>query len=347
MPLDLKQQRVLITGGGGFLGRHVCAKLADMGVEMWAPSSDEMNCVWLDGEDSYGIGDRSLDTYFDRLRPTVVIHLAANCGGIGKNQAAPADMFHDNMLMGFNILEMCRIYSARLVLVGTVCSYPKHCHVPFKESDLWNGYPEETNAPYGIAKRALFEMARAYHQQYGLKVACLLPANLYGPGDNFDLETSHVIPAMIRKFVDENETKSGSVDLWGSGEATREFLYVEDAAEAVIRAAEIIDSSEPINIGTGQERSIHVLAKLIHAIVNKPDIDVRSGVWTHEAERVMFPHFTRMNWDISKPDGQPRRCLDTSRAKELMGWEAKTDLETGLRKTINWYLEHRKEPVSV
>ncbi len=338
--LDLKQQRVLITGGGGFLGRHVCAKLADMGVEMWAPSHAEADANYFESTGSIGAA-------FADYSPTVVIHLAAKCGGIGANQSAPADMIKENLSMGINVIELCRGYEAKLVLLGTVCSYPKHCPVPFKESELWNGYPEETNAPYGIAKRAMFEMARAYHQQYGLKCACLLPANLYGPGDNFDLKTSHVIPAMIRKFVEartgdevfdwleryqiEGTSKRWSrVKLWGSGKPTREFLYVEDAADAILRAAQLVDGPEPINIGCGIETPIEHLA-----------IRIESEVLTTIPGAPVIHQ-----WDKSKPNGQPRRCLDTSRAKELLGWEAKTSLEDGLRKTIDWYLEHRKELVA-
>ncbi len=313
--LDLKQQRVLVTGGHGFLGRHVCAKLADMGVEMWAPSHDEV-CLGVEGETAKIL----------EYSPGVVIHLAAHCGGIGANAADPGGMFRENIEMGTDLIHLCGLYQINLVLLGTVCSYPKHCPVPFKESDLWNGYPEETNAPYGIAKRALFEMARAYHQQYGLKCACLLPANLYGPGDNFDLETSHVIPAMIRKFVEAKESGSPEIPLWGNGLASREFLFVEDAAEAIVKAAEVVDDPNPVNLGTGREIRIDELACFI--------------------QRATDHRLAWFRWQDEKPNGQPRRCLDTSRAKQLLKWEAKTSLEDGLRKTIGWYLEHRKELVT-
>lgn len=308
--IDLRKERVLVTGGSGFLGRHVCALLADRCKEMWAPSHEGYDL--LDPEKAR--------IMFDVYGPTVVIHLAAYCGGIGKNQRHPSAMATANLLMGLEVLEQCCAFKAKAVMVGSVCSYPKHCHVPFKESDLWNGYPEETNAAYGIAKRTLFEVARANHQEFGLPVACLLPANLYGPGDNFDLETSHVIPAMIRKMVEAKEDGLPSVTLWGTGTPTREFLYAEDCAEAILRAAERIETPEPMNLGNGKEISIYELAHVVKSIVE---------------------YDGQIEWDHERPDGQPRRCLDTSRAKELLGWEAKTSLADGLRKTVEWYKANR------
>ena len=257
----------------------------------------------------------------DTKRASVVIHLAAVCGGIGANQARPAEMIHDNLLMACNVVRSAAecLTVKKLVLVGSVCSYPKFCPTPFQESDLWNGYPEETNAPYGVAKRALFELAAAYHRQYGLKVACLLPANLYGPGDSFDEAKSHVIPAIIRKFVDAHESGAPSVTLWGTGRASRDFLYVEDCAEAITLSAERLETPEPINIGTGREVRIAELAETVADAVG------------YSGEII---------WDTSRPDGQPRRCLDISRARALLQFEASTSLAEGLRNTVDWYLAH-------
>lgn len=306
--IDLRNERVLVTGGKGFLGRHVCARLADMGVEMWAPSHEEMELL-ADGE---------VWARFQEYAPSVVVHLAAYCGGIGLNQSHPFAMIATNTQMAVNVTEAAQVVKATLVVVGSVCSYPKYCPVPFRESDLWNGYPEETNAGYGVAKRTLFELAKAWHQEFGLQAACLIPANLYGPGDNFDPESSHVIPAIIRKMV---EAKGRPVTLWGTGRATREFLYVEDCADAIIRAAERIDDPSPINIGTGKEISIYELAHVIADVVGfKGEI----------------------RWDASRPDGQPRRCLDVSKAKSLLDWEARVALHDGLRQTVEWYLNNRK-----
>ena len=305
MPLDLIKKRILVTGGTGFLGQHIMRKL---------------NRVCLHAK---GIGRefdlRNLDDtsqILSEFRPDIIIHLAATCGGIGANRAAPAQMIHDNLMMGANLVSACAAtqHSIKIIAVGSVCSYPADTPVPFKESDLWNGYPEPTNAPYGIAKRVLWSLLDAYHRQYGLKCAYLIPANLYGPGDHFDLETSHVIPAMIRKFC-EAEPRRAMVTLWGTGAPTRDFLYVEDCAEAIIRAAQRIDMPQPINLGTGVETSISFLAAQIGQFVG---------------------YDGPVEFDTSKPDGQQRRCLDTLRAKELLDWQANTPLSEGLRRTVEW-----------
>jgi GDP-L-fucose synthase len=307
--LDLSQERVLVTGGTGFLGRHLCARLESGAGDVLGVGRRQ--CRFSDGE--------SFRNLLARHRSTVVIHLAATCGGIGANQAQPAEMIHDNLLMACHVVRSAAHSPTvkKLVLIGSVCAYPKFCKTPFQETDLWNGYPEETNAPYGIAKRALFELAGAYHRQYGLKVACLLPANLYGPGDSFDDAKSHVIPAMIRKFVEARDAGASSVTLWGTGTASRDFLYVEDCAEAIELAAERLDVPDPVNLGTGREVRISQLAETIGEIVG---------------------YRGEINWDAGRPDGQPRRCLDVSRAKSLLDWEASTFLAEGLRKTVEWYL---------
>ena len=247
----------------------------------------------------------------------VVIHLAARVGGIGFNQKHPGELFHDNITMGANVMEAARVESVgKFVQVGTVCAYPKFTPIPFREQDLWNGYPEETNASYGIAKKALLVMAQAYRQQYGMDIIYLLPVNLYGPRDNFDLESSHVIPALIRKFTEAVSNHSGEVALWGTGKVSREFLYVEDAAEGILLATEKYNKPEPVNLGSGSEITIKALAELV-------------------AEVVGFEG--KIRWDPSKPDGQPRRCLDTSRAEAEFSFKARTSLKVGLKTTIDWY----------
>ncbi|GMU33775.1 MAG: GDP-L-fucose synthase [Planctomycetia bacterium] len=256
-----------------------------------------------------------------QLRPDIVIHLAAEVGGIGANRASPGRFFYANLAMGMHLIEQARDAGLKkIVMVGTVCSYPKHTPVPFREDDLWNGYPEGTNAPYGIAKKALLVMLQAYRQQYGLNGVYLIPVNLYGPGDNFDLETSHVIPAMIRKFVDARVSGAAEVTLWGTGSASREFLYVEDCARAIVMATQRYDGAEPVNIGTGREITIRDLAEKIRGIVG---------------------YRGRIIWDSTKPDGQPRRCLDTSRAKAAFGFEATTGFDEGLQRTVDWYCNER------
>lgn len=254
------------------------------------------------------------------FRPDIILHLAAVVGGIGANQKNPGKYFYDNLMMGTQLMEQSRLFGIeKFVSIGTICSYPKHAPVPFREEDIWNGYPEETNAPYGLAKKMMLVQSQAYREQYGFNSIYLLPVNLYGPGDNFDLETSHVIPAIIRKCVDAIQRGEKKIVLWGSGNVTREFIYVEDAAEAIIAATMSYEQSDPVNIGSGHEISIKALAELIQEI---------SG---YEGS---------IEWDATRPDGQPRRLLDVTKAKELFGFEAQTSLMDGLHKTIAWYLTH-------
>lgn len=300
--------RVTVTGGAGFLGRVVCAKLRERGA----------NGVFVPRRHDYDLTQRDdVVRMFDDGRPDVVLHLAAEVGGIGANRANPGRYFYANLAMGLHLVEVARERGlAKFVQVGTICAYPKFAPVPFRESDLWSGYPEETNAPYGIAKKALLVMLQAYREQYGLDGIYLLPVNLYGPGDNFDLDTSHVIPALIRKFAAACDAGSDSVEVWGSGRASREFLFVDDCAEGIVLAAERYDGAEPVNLGTGAEITIRALAEKIAALTG----------------------FTgAIRFDPSKPDGQPRRCLDTSRAFELFGFRATTALDEGLRRTIAWW----------
>jgi GDP-L-fucose synthase len=259
---------------------------------------------------------------YDTARPTVVFHLAAQVGGIGANRLHPGRFFYASMAMGLHLIEEARVRGLRkFVQVGTVCAYPKFAPVPFRESDLWNGYPEETNAPYGVAKKALFVMLDAYRREYGLASAAVLPVNLYGPGDNFDPESSHVIPALIRKCEEARLAKAPTITAWGTGSASREFLYVDDAARGIVAAAERLDEPDPVNLGTGREITIRDLTLLIARLCDYPGEVV---------------------WDPSKPDGQPRRCLDTSKADRLLGWKAVVPFEEGLRNTIDWYRTHRQ-----
>jgi GDP-L-fucose synthase len=305
-------KRVLVTGGGGFLGNSVLAALRLKDCKaIFAPRSREYDLV-----DAIAVDRMYADT-----RPDVVVHLAARVGGIGANQANPGSFFYDNLLMGAQTMEYARRHGVeKFVAVGTVCAYPKMTPVPFREDHLWDGYPEETNAPYGLAKKMLLVQGQAYRAQYGFNSIFLLPVNLYGPRDNFDLATSHVIPALIRKCLDAVDTRQTVITLWGTGNATREFLYVEDCALAILLATERYGGGAPVNIGAGFEISIAEVAGLIARLCG----------------------FTgRFLWDHGKPDGQPRRCLDTSRAEREFGFVATTPMETGLRSTIEWYRRQR------
>ncbi|MBK9128465.1 MAG: GDP-L-fucose synthase [Phycisphaerales bacterium] len=312
---DWHEQRFCVTGGAGFLGSFVVEQLAARGVDrerIFVPRRRDFDLT----------READVERLFDAARPDVMIHLAAEVGGIGANRDNPGRYFFANMAMGLHLIEQARRRGlGKFVQVGTICAYPKFTPVPFREEDLWNGYPEETNAPYGVAKKALLVMCQAYRQQYGLNAIYLLPVNLYGPRDNFDLHTSHVIPAMIRKFIEARERGQEAVTLWGDGSPSREFLYVEDAAEGILAAAERYADAEPVNLGSGREIRISELAELVAR---------ETG------------YGGRIVWDASKPNGQPRRCLDVSRARERLGWVARTPLEEGLRRTIAWYGEHRR-----
>ena len=305
---DLSAHRVLVTGGNGFLGRHVVAALASRGCrDVLTPRRAEYDLTV----------ESDVQRLFKDLRPHVVIHLAAVVGGIGANRDSPGRFFYENVMMGALTMEYARRNGVeKFVGVGTICAYPKLAPVPFRETDLWNGYPEETNAPYGIAKKMLLVQGQSYRAQYGFNAVHLLPVNLYGPHDNFDPASSHVIPALIRKCVEAVRIGSSEVQCWGTGNATREFLYVEDCAEAVVLATEQYDDPEPVNVGAGFEISIRELSELIAKL---------SGF----SGRLVF--------DPTKPDGQPRRSLDTSRARERFGFKATTDFHEGLRRTIDWY----------
>jgi GDP-L-fucose synthase len=307
-----RDKRVVVTGGAGFLGSAVVDRLRSTGCQnIFVPRSKEFDLRSLE----------MVKRLYTDARPEIVIHLAAVVGGIGANRASPGRFFYDNAIMGIQLMEYARQFAVeKFVAVGTVCAYPKFTPVPFKEKDLWNGYPEETNAPYGLAKKMLLVQAQAYREQYGFNAIYLLPVNLYGPRDDFDLEASHVIPALIRKCVEAKERGESQIVLWGDGSPTREFLYVEDAAEGIVLAAEKYDGSEPVNLGTGKEIAIRDLAKLIAAEVQ----------FTGE-----------IVWDTTQPNGQPRRCLDTSRAKKLFGFEAKCRLRDGIARTVNWYVHSR------
>jgi GDP-L-fucose synthase len=301
-------KKVLLTGGAGFLGRETAARLvkADAVAEdIRIPRSKDTD---LRRWESCRKAVKDID---------MVIHLAGRVGGIGFNQNYPAQLFYDNAIMGIQLMEAARLERVKkFVAVGTVCSYPKFIQVPFREDDIWSGYPEETNAPYGLAKKMLLAQSQAYRQQYGFNSIHVIPVNLYGPGDNFDPEKSHVIPALIRKFSEAAWTGGKTVEVWGTGEASREFLYVEDAARGIVMAAESYNKSDPVNLGSGKEISIRDLAELIARLTGfEGDI----------------------KWDFTKPDGQPRRCLDVSRAKKEFCFEAETGLEEGLRRTIDWY----------
>ena len=307
--IDLPNKRILVTGGTGFLGRHLIARLERAGCHnIVAPAHSEYDLTSLD----------AVERMFDKHQPEIVIHLAAAVGGIGANRANPGRFFYENAIMGIQLIEMARRRGIeKTVVLGTICAYPKFTPVPFREEELWNGYPEETNAPYGLAKKALLVQCQAYREQYGMNAIFLLPVNLYGPGDNFDLHSSHVIPALIRKCLEAVQAGRQEIVLWGDGSPTREFLYVEDAAEGILLATEKYDGSDPVNLGSGMEISIRDLANTI-------------------AEMTGFKG--RIVWDASQPNGQPRRRLDVSRAEREFGFRAATPFEVGLRKTIDWYL---------
>jgi len=305
-------RRVLVTGGNGFLGRVVVSALRDSGADVLAPSHDECDLT-VPG---------AAEALFARAKPGHVIHLAARVGGIGYNQVDPARLYLDNLLMGTYVIEAARATGVeKTVLLGTVCSYPKFTPVPFKEESLWDGYPEETNAPYGIAKKAHLLHAQVNAEQYGQHFAYLIPTNLYGPGDKFHPSVSHVIPALIKKCVEAREAGADHIDVWGTGSASREYLYVEDAARAIVMAAESHDGTEPINLGADREITIRETAEAIAEVTG----------------------FTgTLRWDPSKPDGQPRRRIDPGRAASLLGWSARMDFREGLRRTVDWYLANRE-----
>ena len=304
----LAGRRVMVTGGGGFLGNAVVERL-----KRAAPAA-----IAVPRSRDYDLRRRAeIDRAITDHRPDVIIHLAAVVGGIGANRENPGRFFYENAIMGIELIEAARVAGIeKFVTIGTVCAYPKFTPVPFHEADLWDGYPEETNAPYGLAKKMLLVQGQAYRAQYGMNVVYLIPVNLYGPGDNFDPASSHVIPALIRKCVDAREAGAASIDVWGTGSASREFLYVDDAAEGIVLGADRYDGEEPVNLGVGREITIRELVETIARLTR------------FEGE---------IRWDATKPDGQPRRALDTSRARDAFGFVAKTSFEDGLRATIEWY----------
>ena len=312
--LDLTKKRIVVTGGGGFLGSLVVDSLKARGCEsVFVPRKRDYDLTRMDG----------IEKMFADAQPEVIFHLAAVVGGIGANRINPGSFFYENAIMGIQLIEAARMHKVEKTLIaGSICAYPKFTPVPFKEEDLWNGYPEETNAPYGVAKKALLVQSQAYRQQYGLNSIFVMPVNLYGPRDNFDLQSSHVIPALIRKALEAKEAGLDELVGWGDGSPTREFLYVEDAAEGLITAAASYDGEEPVNLGSGYEISIKDLMELVARL---------SGFEG------------RIVWDTGQPNGQPRRRLDTTRAESYFGFKARTSLEQGLQKTIAWYKENRPE----
>jgi GDP-L-fucose synthase len=309
----LTGQRVVVTGGAGFLGRHVSDQFRARGAEVFVPRKAD-----------YDLVQRSAACrLLTDTRPALVVHLAARVGGIGANRENPGSFFYDNLMMGVQLLEECRLQAVpKVVTVGTICSYPKLTPVPFREEELWSGYPEETNAPYGLAKKMLLVQSQAYRQQYGCNFVHVLPVNLYGPGDNFDPSSSHVIPALIKKVQDAMDEGAGHIEVWGTGAASREFLYVEDAARGICMASESYEGAEPVNLGAGFEIQVRDLVKLICRVMG---------------------YRGEIRWDASKPDGQPRRSLDTSRAERLFGFRAAVGFEDGLRRTIDWYRQQRSQ----
>jgi GDP-L-fucose synthase len=318
--MDLRDKRIVVTGGAGFLGGYLVDRLRDRGCRnIFVPTHGDFDLTHL----------VSIDELFQAQRPDVLFHLAAAVGGIGANRSNPGRFFYENAIMGIQLIEAARRYKTeKTIILGTICAYPKFTPIPFREDELWDGYPEETNAAYGLAKKMLLVQSQAYRQQYGMNSIFLLPVNLYGPRDNFDLESSHVIPALIRKCAEAVDQNRAEIVLWGDGSPTREFLYVEDAAEGIVAAAERYDRPEPVNLGSGMEISIRDLAQKI-------------------AELVGFRG--RIEWDAAQPNGQPRRRLDVSRAEKEFGFRAKTSFDEGLRRTIVWYLANRsaKRPSTV
>ena len=309
--IDIKNKKIIVTGGAGFLGKFVVKKLSERGCRsIFVPRFKEY--------DLRDVGQ--IKRMYDVAKSEIVIHLAAVVGGIGANMKNPGKFFYDNLIIGLQLMEQARLYGIeKFVALGTVCAYPKFTEVPFKEENLWNGYPEETNAPYGLAKKMLLVQSQAYRQQYGFNSIFLLPVNLYGPGDNFDPASSHVIPALIKKFYEAKINNIPEVVVWGTGKATREFLYVEDCAEAIVSATEKYNKPDPVNIGSGFEISIKELVEKIKSIIG---------------------YMGKVIWDRSKPDGQPRRCLDITRAKKEFGFKAKVDFSQGLSSMIEWYLKN-------
>lgn len=318
---DLAGKRVVVTGGAGFLGAVVVHKLRERGVsELFIPRQHDYDLTT----------EEACARLYRDARPDVVIHLAAEVGGIGANRDNPGRYFYANMSMAMHLIEQARVHTLqKFVQVGTICAYPKFAPVPFTEENLWEGYPEETNAPYGVAKKAALVMLDAYRMQYGLRSSYVLPVNLYGPHDNFNLHSSHVIPALIRKCIEATERGDPTIEVWGSGSASREFLYVDDAAEGVVRAAETMNEPVPINLGASFEIRIKDLVELIARLTD----------FAKDARELS----SKIRWDATKPDGQPRRCLDTGRAKKLLGWQAEVGFEEGLTRTIEWFRKHHKD----
>ena len=318
MPEKFPYNRVAVTGGSGFLGSYVVQKLRERGVKnIFIPRSRDYDLVRME----------SVRQMYDDARPDLVIHLAAVVGGIGANRSNPGKYFYDNLMMGAQLMEVARQRGVRkFIATGTICAYPKFTPVPFKEDDIWNGYPEETNAPYGLAKKMMLVQSQSYREQYGYNSIFLLPVNLYGPRDNFDLQSSHVIPALIRKCVEAINTKSDHITCWGTGNVTREFLHADDCAEGILLAAEKYDKSDPVNLGAGFEISIRDLTDKIVTLTGFKG---------------------RINWDTTQPDGQPRRCLDTSRAEREFGFRARIGFDEGLRQTIDWYRRNSDQSSSI
>lgn len=305
--MDLKNKKLVITGGNGFLGSHICEALRNEGAKFDIIRSAEYDLTT----------EEQVSKLYETLQPQIIIHLAAVVGGIGINREKPGTFYYKNLIMGALLMEYARRHNIeKFVAIGTICAYPKYTVTPFKEQDIWNGYPEETNAPYGIAKKAMLVQSQAYRQEFGFNSIYLLPVNLYGPRDNFNPNSSHVIPALIKKCIDARDANIKEIICWGTGSATREFLYAKDAAEGIISATKLYNSAEPVNLGTQSEISIKKLVELIAKLTR----------------------FTgNINWDHGYPDGQPRRCVDATRAEELFGFKSKTNLEDGLRQTIDWY----------